>query len=178
MGLFSKFFKNKFENMSEKELETQYLLATRHNNIDTCYKLVKTYLRRQPNYEYLKNYEELYVSEIVTSVLNKGYRLDNDFLDFVTKIKFDKFMPLMLIRELMENGSLDSEAEFLYNESLYNESAENNCYRVKALTYANNPKLQQNASEQISVFYLTNDDGTIKSAEEIHKIFDEIEIET
>lgn len=179
MGLFSKLFKNKFENMSEKELETQYMLATSNEDIATFCKLIKTYLRRQPNYNYIKRLEASYVLEIMDSIWNKGYGLDNDFLNFITKIKFDKFIPLMLIRELMEKGLLDSKAEFLYNESLYNEneSAVDTSFRVRALTYANNPKLQKNASKQINVLYLTNDDGTIKSAEEIRNILDEIEIE-
>ena len=165
------FNKNKYDDMNEKELEVEY--RKKGHNLDVTEKIIKSYLKRQPNYHFLKNHEDFYVFEILSSIKD-GYTLSNDFLVFITKIKHDKFIPLDLINRFFKLGHINSSNDFIYHESLYNESNADNVYKLKAVVYAYNPHLQINAEPKIGLVHLMNDDNSFKTAKEMKEILDTI----
>ena len=180
MGLFGNLLKNKFDKMNEKELETCFKEADHKGDLTTINKIVESYLKRQPNYNYLKKQKDLYIGYIVDSVIlfKKDYTLNNKFLLFITKINSEN-VPIWTIMDLYKKGLINFEESFLSEKSLYNDTLDNIDYRLKALIYANNPNLQmaRNADKIISVKDLSNADGSIKSAEQIRLILNNITIE-
>ena len=91
-----------------------------------------------------------------------------------------------LTLELIQDGKLNSSAEWLYNKSLYNRYEDDTLYTLKALVFADNKDLQKTASGKdyfseenpLIVDDLIDEDGTIKDAEEITYIINGKQVAT
>lgn len=177
MGFFNKLFGHWYDEMDVKQLRWKFDDALDKFDLQTCRKIILAYLKKQPNYEHIKEHAPLYVHQILQSIMNNGYGSDNDFLNFVKNIKTNKLIPFELMRLFFERGDLDSDDSFLYEETLYNDSSENNRFRLKSLVYAKNLKYQNDKVGNVNINMLINKDGTVKTTEEFEEIFSNIHVD-
>lgn len=156
----------------EKSLATPEQIK-QFDNMSTNKKLdfIDRFIETLPNYKYFESAKGV----ITQSILKDGFNTSNNkFLQYLTKVKW----PLNdyisdVIYQLIENGNIKLNFNWLYNKSVYAGRPENVGYKIKALTYASNTGLQSNADKKIKPEYLFNG-NKIKSIVEIKRILSNI----
>lgn len=137
------------------------------------FKFIEDLLSKHPNYKYIKDAAP-FINQLIQS---KGFDdLDNPFLEFIDNVKNNITTGMAyVIYKLMESDMLDPDDSWLYTDPLYNESDEDNQYKLKAMAYATRGS-QHNASRQVKPEELMDNRGRIYSAKTIKSILSKISV--
>ena len=165
----------------KKDLETSSGKSYKSMNDSERLNFIGKVLNKSSNINTLK--------PVIVSVAEaiKDSNWDKNVVKYFDKINLPSNLRLTdgeikLITELLADNKISPNASWLYNKSLYDRDVSDVIYTIKALTLANNEKLQtdtQNGqtinkyfknNKPLKVSHLTNKDGTIKQASEIEDI--------
>lgn len=145
------------------------------------YTLINDWIKLHPEYNKIK----ASASTIVDSILDTDSfdEKENEFLSYINKVgsKSEIYGEQSdLIYKLYKNGKLDFNAPWLYDENIYkldNGNPSDSLYRIKAFTFANNPKLSMDYGDpqNLSVDNFYNKDGSIKPVSDIKSILNDFQ---
>ena len=135
-------------------------------------KYIKKFLEFIPNAKNLTNAQDFYIAHI----FEKGFDdSENIFLKYMQKVPYNiSITTAQLVEALLDNGSLQlARAPWLLNKTLYEEGDVAINFKIKALTWASNPTLQ-NTDKPIDFRKLVDNRGFIKSSKSIENILKNI----
>ncbi len=155
-----------------EELIDQLSTGSKNSRYKTAYKIIDSL----DNAKNLKNGKDVYADSIVENGIDTS---SNPFLSFMLNISQNLNRDVVsVIKDLIDSKVLNANSRWLYKPSLYTlePNDEDIIFKIKALTYADNPKLQSNANKRISIESLQDKQGWPLKASQMEEILNKIEI--
>lgn len=157
-----------------EELINQLSTGSKNSRYKTAYKIIDSL----DNAKNLKNGKDVYADSIVENGIDT---LSNPFLSFMLNISQNLNRDVVsVIKDLVDSKVLNINSRWLYKPSLYTlePNDEDIIFKIKALTYADNPRLQTNANKKISVESLQDKQGWPLKASQMEEILNKIQLDS
>lgn len=147
----------------------------RLTSLNAKVKFAEKVLNTHENADNLKSSKTIYIDSLVDDGFDPN---TNDFLYFMEHIDIDLPTSIVeLLKELVDDGKLDVQSTFLYEDSLYDGDFEFISKKIKLLALALNPSLQRHLTQEITLEDIL--DGTkFRSKEEIEKLLHSTKMDT
>lgn len=158
------------KNLASPEQERSLQVGSYNDKVKKAYKIIDSL----PNADRLKLARGEYADSMIEDGTNTN---DNPFLTFMENNRNDiTRQEAVVIRNLINNNVISPNEKWLYDGFLYNESPEDNIFRIKALAYASNPGIQKNASKQITIDKLRDKANHPLSAKDMRAELEKIKL--
>ena len=115
----------------------------------------------------------------IDNILENGFNIhQNKLLYFMLNVpKAVNYEIVELVKNLIDSKDLNPYEKLLYEPSLYTEEVFNIIFKIKALTYALNEKLQSRADKLITPQDFMDENGQLITADEMREVLKEITVD-